>query len=369
MHHENSSQTPHAEESQYSKPEVHASFEQPIRPLRLSLAGLRGVWHRLRGVEQQTRPERTESSGILGEQVSQGAVSEEIASITEPETENIETAPKPVTVALFENLIDTQALITERKYLAIDFGNRTSDWIRRQLAGARSKLAEAEESRNMDRARIERQRVNELETFTDERYSIGERLNYMNQNRAALMMHPADERATALLASLAATELPVQQRFIGQQKLDEAMSDVGQRIFIDRGRHDEPIRLPVHNFVSAYGMQSWEGGRKRGVLKENDEGKVLQSAEIIADYAQRTTQAPPIERVHAYIQPNGIALYATEGGSHRTAAAVLRGDQAIQANSLIVHQIATNFVNVEVSSGPDETTSGDYELPEPSMMH
>lgn len=365
MRHENPHQTPPAE-NVHPQPEAQPHLGHTVRPSRLSIAGIRHAWRRFRNADQQpvseipVQPEDVYELGTQGEEVA--AVP---AAKTDAETE---VAEKPPVVSLFEGLVDTQALITERKHLAIDYKNRASDWIRQQLEAARAKLSEAEETRNMDRAAIERRRVYELETFSDEQYAIGERLNYMERNRAALMLSPDDERVAPLVEGLVASEQPQQQQFIDLQRLDAGVPDPGQRIFIERGRNDDPISLPVHNFVSAYGIRSWSRGREQNILKTNDQGEVLTSDEVIADYAQRTTQAPPIERVHAYIQPNGITLYVTESGVHRTAAAILRGDRMIQTNSLIVHQLGANLVNPESSNGPDQTVTGEYELPSPSMM-
>src|SRR6266540_4666465 len=89
---------------------------------------------------------------------------------------------------------------------------------------------------------------------------------------------------------------------------------------------DSPVHLPVRNFVSAAGLQDWNNGR--GGPKGDAYG--ASSRQKIREYARKGEPMPPIGFVKALVQPDGRVLYAaTQDGSHRVAAAHLRGDTTI----------------------------------------
>lgn len=91
---------------------------------------------------------------------------------------------------------------------------------------------------------------------------------------------------------------------------------------------DGNTRVPTGMFVTAMGLDSWEG-RAPGSKKDG-----LPSKEVIKDYASRETTPPPLDHVSAYILPDGRVFFRSDS-SHRTAAAILRGDPYIEVKGTV----------------------------------
>ena len=99
------------------------------------------------------------------------------------------------------------------------------------------------------------------------------------------------------------------------------------------------VRVPVANFIHAAGFESWQG--RGGNVKFDQYSNNQGSRQTIARYARKSTPMPPINGAVAYAQPNGMVLFSGVGdGSHRLAAAHLRGDETIEVGgSLSVRQL------------------------------
>ncbi len=89
-----------------------------------------------------------------------------------------------------------------------------------------------------------------------------------------------------------------------------------------------PMEVPLGMFVNAASFDSWHG-RPTGVMKDG-----RPSNEVIQDYAGRETQPPPVEASTMYLLPDGRVFFRSEN-SHRTAAAISRGDEHIQVEGRV----------------------------------
>lgn len=92
-----------------------------------------------------------------------------------------------------------------------------------------------------------------------------------------------------------------------------------------------PIDLPVRNIVYAPGLKNWHED------KDGDRRQIRRLA--------RKPTAKPIEKVVAYVQPNGLVLFAAEDDSYQLAAAHLRHDQTISVNgSIAVRRLPRDII-------------------------
>lgn len=156
----------------------------------------------------------------------------------------------------------------------------------------------------------------------------------------AFLLRRFDPAAKALIGAVNAGPHLSERHFVPEDELPASRM---------RGRvlagADIPIRLRLANFVSAADFVSWEHGRGRGALK-SDQGMQRDSSELIRDYASMLTVAPALGKVAAYVQPNGMTLFQTMEGSHRTAAAMRRGEETIGTELLYVLQTETSLINL-----------------------
>jgi hypothetical protein len=123
--------------------------------------------------------------------------------------------------------------------------------------------------------------------------------------------------------------------FIRDRVLDEASA--GQPKLVIMGQE---ISVPTANIVSASDFASWKGrdwdgmGNK-SIVNRDGQAVTKPSFEVIKDYAERPTELPPLEGIHAYIQPNGIVIYKASPSNHRTAAAIARGQETVKMSGEI----------------------------------
>lgn len=126
----------------------------------------------------------------------------------------------------------------------------------------------------------------------------------------------------ALVARAATTERPFMPDDVFQDQRDETAP------YVVIEAQENPMEFPVTAFVSAVGFDSWEG-RSYG----DKEGRP--SREVIADYASRPTEIPPVDEAFAMIQPDGEVILEPIN-SHRTAAAKLKGQQSLAVKRVTV---------------------------------
>lgn len=187
----------------------------------------------------------------------------------------------------------------------------------------------------------------DFQDYTSADSLIARRANHMT---AYPSTHVIDirERRTADFADALEHFAPrlQEQHFINREALLGDVEDTSQALVIET-EGGSPLTLPVRNFVSAEGFQSWGEARGTNTPKLNEHGERVNSAALLKDYASRVTQAPPIQKVIGFVQPNGLILYTTREGSHRTGAAVMRGDETIQAKTLSLLMLSRNVIGLE----------------------
>lgn len=117
------------------------------------------------------------------------------------------------------------------------------------------------------------------------------------------------------------------------------------------GDSAHPIEVPTANIVSAESFDSWEEGRGK-LSKMSDNGREKTSREVIEDYASRDTDVPPIESVVGYIQPNSLIVYRVKAGSHRAAAAIMRGDEYLATSNLTLVKLDQDLFSLSQTIKP-----------------
>lgn len=114
------------------------------------------------------------------------------------------------------------------------------------------------------------------------------------------------------------------------------------------------IDVPTGLMVYAAGFDSWHGRGKNGRPDGDAEHSVTsiaypsvpgRSINSIRYYAGLATPLPPVSRIYAYIQPDG-RVFADNGSgdSHRIAAAMLRGDESVRAEQVLVCLLDRNLI-------------------------
>jgi len=91
--------------------------------------------------------------------------------------------------------------------------------------------------------------------------------------------------------------------------------------------------IPTSNIISAEGFESW-GGR---ATSHNKSGNRI-SAEVIAEYAQLSPDEAPGVYLTGVERANGSVVYMVSDGTHRVAAAKLRGDETVRVSEIILRK-------------------------------
>lgn len=129
------------------------------------------------------------------------------------------------------------------------------------------------------------------------------------------------------------------------------------RLRVTADRH-ETLTVPLDMIVNVAGFDSWEG--RRGATSYKDvSGKYskaydqkVHSSELTKHYAGLPSELPAVEHISLYIQPDGVIFGDNgEGDSHRITAAVLRGDEIIQAHSISIRCLDKNWITPQPSVG------------------
>lgn len=188
----------------------------------------------------------------------------------------------------------------------------------------------------------------DMQDYTAEDFVTVGRANHMSAHERAIILDTREGHAAALIHTLE-TRAPRMhdQHFITRDTLLAQTPDRSQAIILESDPEGPFMHLPVRNFVYAEGFVSWQEGRGHNVKKVDEHGVRTPSSELLRSYAARTTQAPPLEKVVGFVQPNGLVLYTTRQGSHRTAAAIARGDQSVEVRTLSLLMLEDNIVSLE----------------------
>lgn len=125
----------------------------------------------------------------------------------------------------------------------------------------------------------------------------------------------------------------------------------------------EALEVPLDLFIEAAGFDSWHGREGAGSHKDvlgqyaGEYDRKIHSSDLIKHYASLPSELPSISEVIVYVQPDGT-MFANNGGgdSHRLAAAILRGQESVKADTITVIPVDTNFLT------PNDLESRDGEL-------
>ena len=118
--------------------------------------------------------------------------------------------------------------------------------------------------------------------------------------------------------------------------INDKMRLEGNMVLLRNDQHSDPFVIPTSLFASAPGFESWSGrDDANGKVWNSPYGSdVSSSIDVMRHYASLPTELPPLESINIYVQPDGRLFVADSGGSHRTAAAFLRGDTTIKSKSV-----------------------------------
>jgi hypothetical protein len=189
----------------------------------------------------------------------------------------------------------------------------------------------------------ERLLQDEADSTSDSRYTSASFAGFMEAKPKSIIFKSSDTRAKEVLESVCSSPVLQERHFVDKDELLNK-ADEARVIKIKRTPGDPPIELPLGNFVSADAFKSWEEGRGKGYTKrEEGQHESQGSKDILYAYASRTTEAPPIESVVGLVQPNGLVVYIAAQGSHRTGAAIIRGDKTIKTNNLELMPVEVDY--------------------------
>ena len=128
--------------------------------------------------------------------------------------------------------------------------------------------------------------------------------------------------------------------------MNEKMRLDGDKLSLKGDRAGDSFAIPLSLFVSAPTFTSWSGRNDANGKGWNslDGSGVASSMDVIKHYASLPTELPPLESINIYVQPDGRPFVADSDGSHRTAAAFLRGDTTIKAGSVNFVMLDSNIL-------------------------
>ncbi len=171
--------------------------------------------------------------------------------------------------------------------------------------------------------------------------SVHELLDEYESRQGKVELFPGEKDGQQLIAALHASHQLDSPHFVPGTTLRDATGD--SIAYLRAG--DQPVHLPVANFVYATGFQDWNHGRVGG---HKDGAPGNSSVRNIRHHARRGTTPPPIGIVNARVQPNGLVLLSAHKGAHRIAAAHLRRDPTIPAGSdVIIGRLNRNIVKLQ----------------------
>jgi hypothetical protein len=110
-------------------------------------------------------------------------------------------------------------------------------------------------------------------------------------------------------------------------------------------------KIPLDLVVYASGFKDWTGRNNnfdktfQSKYSKYGESSEMSSLNIIKHYANLQSEIPPVGQMRMFVQPNGKVFFDNgPGDSHRIAAAILRGDETINANNIIVYKLEENYL-------------------------
>jgi hypothetical protein len=198
----------------------------------------------------------------------------------------------------------------------------------------------------------------EVDESSESRYSSGRFVGFMEARPGSIALKSSDSRAQGVIKILDNSPRLTDRYFVDKRELLNK-TDESRVIKIERTPGDPSVELPLSNFVSAELFESWSEGRVNGISKKEEgdsDNTKYSSRDRIDNYASRATEIPPIESVVGLVQPNGLTVYIVAQGSHRTAAAIKRGDLSIKTDNLILAPLEINYFEIEQNERPTRTS-------------
>lgn len=257
-----------------------------------------------------------------------------------PDVALAEVMPKHPTIELFEELLAPSAVAKEQERLEASIEDRSSQHRRDELATLEASLKKAHATEDTKTAAMLREQVRELDDYLSGAAYERQKYDFVSHYGDSLLLDPDDERAVQLLDYFQAGPRLDGSHFLGRPFPKQ--DDHRPKLLLEVLPRHQPIELPLANFV--YERQGGWLNARGNAQKRDDQGRLRDSRHVIEEYAARSTEAPPIEKVAAYIQPNGLVLYEPVAGLHRTAAAVMRGDPSIKTKSLEIRTLDANLM-------------------------
>lgn len=129
---------------------------------------------------------------------------------------------------------------------------------------------------------------------------------------------------------------PAKQQFMPSEHpaLLETLKD-GPSIVYEVLEGEPSIIIPTTAFIAAQGIESgWGAGREHGEKNHPITGETMPGREVVARYAAMPAEtAPPVSSVLGIMHGHNAIVYVSED-AHRTAAAVVRGDEDIEVRQV-----------------------------------
>lgn len=127
--------------------------------------------------------------------------------------------------------------------------------------------------------------------------------------------------------------------------------DVKEIITLRKESDGTPIKIPLDLVVCATGFDDWRGRSKQfnksytSPYTKNMANNEMSSLNVIKHYANLPSNLPSVSVMRMFIQPNGTIFFDNSGGdSHRIAAALLRGENTIDAETVVVCQLDKDYL-------------------------
>ncbi|MEK7594806.1 MAG: hypothetical protein AAB436_04165 [Patescibacteria group bacterium] len=176
-------------------------------------------------------------------------------------------------------------------------------------------------------------RYNELD---DRERTVGKHKTFLEErqyewlNNGRITIKGQEPEATKLVSELQTKAANTETSFIPNESFQALIDRTGPSVLIKS--RDNPMEFPLASIVSAQSFESWETGRGPNAIKD---GKT--SPELIKDYAERSTEIPPVVDATAVILPTGEVVLSSDE-AHRVAAAKLKGQETIKIENLKVYR-------------------------------
>ena len=202
-----------------------------------------------------------------------------------------------------------------KKLQSLGFTPQEPDDYEEQIRGFSSEL------RAIDKRLVDARTLHDFQATRERRW----------RERGVLTFDNAEDEVSSLVAVLEQKAVRQEQPFMPDEAF-KAHIDAKQPVVVITSAHDEAVlEFPTASFVSATGFSSWEEGR-RNFYKD---GRT--SVEVIADYASRETEIPPVDVAQALLLPNGEVILLSEN-AHRVAAAKRKGQPMMAVKEIEVYR-------------------------------